>query len=175
MASWDGKRMSGSNLRGKVIAPVVTTGSCSETVTFCSQTCPALGMLDTPGRNYIQAKAILCLRTFRWDCLWFRGDTLTSVTENWYFFLPLPLFELDLMKKECGRHSMVFLQNIRERNSWKDILKRTSIPCLEMRGTGPERLRVLPKSCHEWVADYQGMQSWRTVSAFKFCTFFFFF
>lgn len=48
--------MSGSNLRGKVTAPLITPFSCLETVTFCPQTHPVLGILDIAGRKYIKKK-----------------------------------------------------------------------------------------------------------------------
>lgn len=64
------KMMSGSNLRGKVTVSLITF-DCSEVVTFCSQTRPALGMLDLAGRKYTEEKGILCLRAFSPDHLSF--------------------------------------------------------------------------------------------------------
>lgn len=46
---------------------------------------------------------------------------------------------------------MVFFQNIRDYDSWKDLLKRTRILCLEMRSAGLERQVPCPKLCHKWV------------------------
>lgn len=44
---------------------------------------------------------------------------------------------------------MVFFQSTMECYSWKDILKRTSILCLEMRKAGPKRLSALPKAASQ--------------------------
>lgn len=55
-APWTSQKMSGSNLRGKVTAPLITPFSCLETVTFCPQTHPVLGILDIAGRKYIKKK-----------------------------------------------------------------------------------------------------------------------
>lgn len=59
------RKMPGRNLRGKVTAPSITTLSCSEIVTFCSHTHPALGMLDLAVENSMEEKGNPLFRSFQ--------------------------------------------------------------------------------------------------------------
>lgn len=108
------KKMAGSNLRGKVIAALITACSCSEMVTFCPQTHPALGMLDLASKKIQWRKRNPLFRSFQ------AGPPLNSEVTSWilsqktYTSYHPKLFQLNLTKKERGCYFTVVFQSITE-------------------------------------------------------------
>lgn len=90
-APWTSQKMSGSNLRGKVTAPLITPFSCLETVTFCPQTHPVLGILDIAGRKYIKKKIKESFKSIH------AGPSLISEVMNWLQSQKMNAFLLSLI------------------------------------------------------------------------------